>query len=504
MLAKAASTYLLVIAKFGEYPMTTTRFSKKSVLGLLAAGLLGSTLLTGGVALSQPGEVIAPIEAIDPTKGFSTLAEHVMPAVVSVEVRFQQTASDGDQQGMPQQFRDFFEQFPQFRDRLPDGFHERMPQRRSMAQGSGFVISADGYVVTNNHVVNDADQVKLTFQNGEEYEAKVIGTDSKTDLALLKIDSSKTFPYVNFSSTEAKVGDWVMAVGNPFGLGGTVTAGIVSARGRDIGSGPYDDYLQIDASINKGNSGGPAFNLQGEVVGVNTAIFSPSGGSVGIGFAIPASIVTTVVEDLKGDGKVVRGWLGVQIQPVTEDLAESMGLKDDKGAIVADVTADSPALKAGLKQGDVILKADGKEIDDARDLSKTVAALAPDAKVPFEIIRDGKAETISVTIGTMPGEQQKQAAIGKPLEKLDLSNLGLEVTPAEDGEGLKISGLDPDSAAAERGLKAGDVILEIAGQHVTDPTDAARALSAAKGKNVLLLVRSGDNQRYITLPRERS
>ncbi len=485
--------------------MTTTRFSKKSVLGLLAAGLLGSTLLTGGVALSQPGQVIAPIEAIDPTKGFSTLAEHVMPAVVSVEVRFEQTSGDGGMQNMPQQFRDFFEQFPQFRDQLPDHFNDRMPQhRRSMAQGSGFVISADGYVVTNNHVVNDADQVKLTFQNGEEYDAKVIGTDPKTDLALLKIDSSKTFPYVNFSSAEAKVGDWVMAVGNPFGLGGTVTAGIVSARGRDIGSGPYDDYMQIDASINKGNSGGPAFNLQGEVVGVNTAIFSPSGGSVGIGFAIPASIVKTVVEDLKSDGKIVRGWLGVQIQPVTEDLAESLGLKETKGAIVADVTADSPALKAGLKQGDVILKADGKDIEDARDLSKTVAALAPDAKVPFEIIRDGKAETISVTIGTMPGEPQKQAAIGKPLEKLDLSSLGLEVTPAEDGEGLKISGLDPDSAAAEKGLKAGDVILEIAGKHVTDPADAQEALSSAKGKNVLLLVRSGDNQRYITLPRERS
>lgn len=505
MLAKAANTYLLVIVEFGESPMTTTRFSKKSVLGLLAAGLLTSTLLTGGVALSQPGQVIGPIEAIDPTKGFSTLAEHVMPAVVSVEVRFQQTAGDGDMRDMPQQFRDFFEQFPQFREHFPDRFNDRMPQhRRGMAQGSGFVISDDGYVVTNNHVVNDADEVKLTFQNGEEYDAKVIGTDSKTDIALLKIDSNKTFPFVSFSSTEAKVGDWVMAVGNPFGLGGTVTAGIVSARGRDIGSGPYDDYLQVDASINKGNSGGPAFNLQGEVVGVNTAIFSPSGGSVGIGFAIPASIVKTVVEDLKGDGKVVRGWLGVQIQPVTEDLAESMGLEQTKGAIVADVTADSPALKAGLKQGDVILKANGKDIEDARDLSKTVAALAPDAKVPFEIIRNGKAETITVTIGTMPGEPQKQAAIGKPLEKLDLSSLGIEVTPAEDGEGLRIAGLDPNSAAAEKGLKPGDVILEIAGKHVTGPADAERALSAAKGKNVLLLVRSGDNQRYITLPRERS
>jgi serine protease Do len=484
--------------------MTTTRFSKKTVLSLMAAGLLGSTLLTGTVALSDTSKAIAPIEAIDPTKGFSTLAEHVMPAVVSVEVRFEQTADRGENPNMPEQFRDFFEQFPQFRDRLPDRFNDQMPRRhRGMAQGSGFVISADGYVVTNNHVVKDADTVKLSFQDGEEFDAKVIGTDAKTDLALLKIDADKTFPHVSLSTTEAKVGDWVMAVGNPFGLGGTVTAGIVSARGRDIGSGPYDDYLQIDASINRGNSGGPAFNLQGEVVGVNTAIFSPSGGSVGIGFAIPASIVNTVVEDLKGDGQVTRGWLGVQIQPVTEDLAESLGLAA-KGAIVSDVTADSPALKAGLKLGDVILKADDQEIEDARDLSRTVAALAPGKETTFEIVRDGKPEAIKVTIGTMPGESQKQGATGKPLGKLDLSSLGLEVMPAEDGEGLKISGLDPDSAAAEKGLKEGDVILEIAGKHVTEPAEASKALSAAKGKNVLLLVRSGDSQRYITLPRERS
>lgn len=502
MLAQVAGIYLRVIILIGDHPMTSTRISKKSVLGLLAAGLLSSTLLTGGIALSDTGKAIAPIESIDPTKGFSTLAEHVMPAVVSVDVQFEQTASSmNDTQNMPDQFREFFDQFPQFRDRLPD----RQPQtRRGMAQGSGFVISADGYVVTNNHVVKDAEKVQLRFQDGEEYDAKVIGTDPKTDLALLKIEANKTFPYVSLASNEAKVGDWVMAVGNPFGLGGTVTAGIVSARGRDIGSGPYDDYLQIDASINKGNSGGPAFNLQGEVIGVNTAIFSPSGGSVGIGFAIPASIVKTVVDDLKGDGKVTRGWLGVQIQPVTDDLAESMGLKEAKGAIVADVTADSPALKAGFKQGDVILKADGKDIGNARDLSLTVAGLVPGNKVPFEIIRDGKPETVSVTIGTMPGEPQQQAAVGKPVGKLDLADLGLEVMPAEDGEGLRISQLDPNSAAADKGLKPGDVILEIGGKHVTSPDAAQQALAGAKGKNVLLLVRSGDNQRYITLPRERS
>jgi serine protease Do len=504
MLAQAASTYLERINTLGVHPMQTPRFSKKSIVGLVAAALLGSTLLTGSVAISQTAAPIAPIEAIDPTKGFSALAEHVMPAVVSVEVRFQQTAGDAGTPDMPEQFREFFEQFPHFRDRFGDR-NPQMPRRhRSMAQGSGFVISADGYVVTNNHVVKDAETVKLSFQDGTEYDAKVIGTDPKTDLALLKIDSEKTFPHVSLATTEAKVGDWVMAVGNPFGLGGTVTAGIISARGRDIGSGPYDDYLQIDASINRGNSGGPAFNLQGEVIGVNTAIFSPSGGSVGIGFAIPAAIVKSVVEDLKGDGKVTRGWLGVQIQPVTDDLAESLGLSEASGAIVSDVTEDSPAQKAGLRQGDVILKAGGKAIGDARDLSRTVAALTPGQATPFEIIRDGKPDTISVTIGTMPGEPQQQAALGKPVGRLDLSALGLEVMPAEDGEGLRISGLDPDSAAAERGLKPGDVILEIAGKHVTAPADAEAALARAKGKNVLLLVRSGDSQRYITLPRERS
>ena len=479
---------------------TSTIFGRKAILGLLAAGLLGSTFLTAGVAVSETGKAIGTIEAIDPTKGFSALVEHVMPAVVSVEVRFEPVASSDDGEPVPPQLREFFEQFPEFRDR----FQDRMPNRPGMAQGSGFVISPDGYVVTNSHVVRDANTVKLRFQNGDEFDAKVIGTDSKTDLALLKIDSSKSFAYVPLTDTEAKVGDWVMAVGNPFGLGGTVTAGIISARGRDIGSGPYDDYLQIDASINKGNSGGPAFNLEGEVVGVNTAIFSPSGGSVGIGFAIPASIVKDVVEDLKGDGQVTRGWLGVQIQPVTEDLADSLGLEKAEGAIIADVTENSPALKGGLKQGDTILKANGEVIDDARDLSRTVAKLAPGSKVPFDIVRDGKKETLTIEIGAMPGEPQKQAMTGKPLGKLDLSDLGLEVMPAEDGEGLRITGVDPRSVAADRGIRPGDVILEIGGEHVTDPEEAAKALSEESGKKVLLLVRSGDSQRFIALPREKS
>jgi serine protease Do len=481
-----------------EFSMSSSSKSRKSLLAVVAVGLLGATLLTAP-NISLQANAQGTITAIDPTKGFSPLVEHVMPSVVSVEVEYQATANNDQGPGlenMPPQFREFFEQFP--------GFRDRMPERRGpgMAQGSGFVISEDGYVVTNNHVVKDADIVKVSFQKGGEFKAKVIGTDSKTDLALLKIESDQKFDFVPLTTKDAKVGDWVMAVGNPFGLGGTVTAGIVSARGRDIGSGPYDDYLQIDASINKGNSGGPTFNLEGEVVGVNTAIFSPSGGSVGIGFAIPASVVKEVVEDLKSEGKVTRGWLGVQIQPITDDLAEGLGLKETKGAIISDLTENSPALKAGLKQGDTILKANGEAIDDVRDLSKTIAAVKPGAKIPVEILRDGKPETITVEIGTMPGETPKMASAGETSKTLTLSDLGLDVEQADDGAGLRITKVNPDSEAARRGLKAGDIILEVAGQPVTSPGDVAQNVEKSKGKRVLMLVRQGDNQRFIALPRE--
>jgi serine protease Do len=298
------------------------------------------------------------------------------------------------------------------------------------------------------------------------------------------------------------VGDWVMAVGNPFGLGGTVTAGIISARGRDIGSGPYDDFLQIDASINKGNSGGPAFNLEGEVVGVNTAIFSPSGGSVGIGFAIPAAVVKSVVEDLKSNGTVTRGYLGVQIQPVTADIAESLGLDKAEGAIISALSEKSPAVKAGLKQGDTIVKANGETIEDAKDLSRTVAVLKPGKSVAFEIVRDGKRQTVEVEIGTMPGEAAKLMGSAKDKSNFDLSDLGISVAPAKEGAGVQITDLDPKSEAAQRGLKPGDVILQISGNDITSSADVEKALKEVKGKKVLMLVKSGDNQTYITLPRD--
>ena len=375
-------------------------------------------------------------------------------------------------------------------------------QRGGMAQGSGFIISADGYAVTNNHVVKDADQVSVTMKDGTEYKAEVIGTDPKTDLALIKIQSDKKFDFVSFTKQEPRVGDWVMAVGNPFGLGGSVTTGIVSALGRDIGSGPYDNFMQIDAAINRGNSGGPAFNLEGEVVGINTAIFSPSGGSVGIGFAIPASVAENVIASLKESGSVTRGWLGVRIQPVTDDIAESMGLKDAKGALVSDVTEDSPALAAGIKQGDTILKVDGKDISDSRDLSRKVAQLKPGQSVPVTVVRDGKTMDLSVKIGTMPDDPKMASKQGgnESDGSLSLSDFGLKVAPAQDGAGVTVTEVAPDSPAAERGLKAGDVILEVAGTEVHQPSDVRQALKDNTKKRVLLLVKTEDGQRFLALP----
>ncbi len=477
------------------------RITRKTILGLVAAAMLGSSAIVSTLVLVPPHQVQAEsLQPIDPTKGFSALVDRVMPSVVSVQVKIKTVANTNDgrqSDNIPPQFRDFFEQFPQFRDRFPN--NPDTAPRGGFAQGSGFVISPDGYVVTNNHVVANALEVTLQFQNKEEYQATVIGTDPKTDLALLKIKSDKTFPHVNLATAEAKVGDWVMAVGNPFGLGGTVTSGIISARGRDIGNGPYDDYLQIDASINRGNSGGPAFNLEGDVIGVNTAIYSPSGGSVGIGFAIPAGMVNEVVNSLKSNGAVTRGWLGVKIQPVTAELAEGLGLDKVQGAVISELTEDSPAQKAGLKQGDTILKMGDDEISDARDLARTVAKVAPDKDIAFSIIRDGKPETVNVKIGTMPGESPKMASKVKAAPA-SLTDLGIDVAPADDGAGVKVIGIKPDSAAAERGLQVGDVILEVAGKEVNSLSDMQAALKAHDNKRVLLLLKSGDGQRFVALP----
>ncbi len=477
---------------------------RKTVYGLLTAALLSASVFTSAIVALPPAHM-AQAEAIaglDASKSLSPLVEKVMPAVVSVEVKLgdkaTDTADNGDGGGdqLPPGLKDFFNQFPQFKNRMPHN-----PQGGGMALGSGFVLSADGYVVTNNHVVADADSVKVKFQNGDSFDATVIGTDPKTDLALLKIKGGKSFPFVNFSTTEAKVGDYVMAVGNPFGLGGTVTRGIISARGRDIGNGPYDDFLQIDASINKGNSGGPTFNLDGDVIGINTAIYSPSGGSVGIGFAIPAATALNVIESLKTNHKVTRGWLGVQIQPVTADIADTLHLDGTKGALVSDLTERSPALKAGLKAGDTIVKVNDIQIVDDRDLAKVIGKVSPGTDVKLAIIRDGKAQIITVTLGTMPNEAPKMANADQSdaAPAAPLAAFGLEVEPAANGKGVKITKIDPKSDAAQTILKEGDTILKVAGSEVTDQASVDEALKKAGDKKVLLLVKTAQGQSFVTL-----
>ena len=320
---------------------------------------------------------------------------------------------------------------------------------RPVAQGSGFFISEDGYLVTNNHVVDGGQTFTVVTDDGKELDAKLVGADPKTDLAVLKVDGGGTkFTYVNFADdSKIRVGDWVVAVGNPFGLGGTVTAGIISARGRDIGAGPYDDFIQIDAAVNHGNSGGPAFNLNGEVVGINTAIFSPSGGNVGIAFAIPASTAQDVVKDLMTSGTVDRGWLGVQIQPVDKDIADSLGLTGTKGALVSEAQDNSPGKAAGIKAGDVIVAVDGKTVDGPRELAKIIGNTAPGKDVEVTLWRDGKSEAVKLTLGELPATD-KQASADQPApdKSSSLKDFGLTVTTADDGKGLVVTDVDPDGA----------------------------------------------------------
>jgi serine protease Do len=373
--------------------------------------------------------------------------------------------------------------------------------------GSGFFISSDGYIVTNNHVVKHASEVKIKTNDGKTYKAKVIGTDPKTDLALLKVidANGKKFPSVQFAEKDPRVGDWVIAVGNPFGFGGTVTTGIVSARGRQIGAGPYDDFLQIDAPINKGNSGGPAFNLKGKVVGVNTAIFSPTGGSVGIGFAIPASVAKEVIMDLKSKGHVTRGWLGVQIQQVTKDIAESLGLDSPHGAIVVKLTEKSPARAAGVKTGDTILEVNGVKVKDPRDLARKIAHVKPGEEANLTILRNGEKKTIAVKIGSMPSDKKIAEGFGgkEKAAPASASAMGLSLKTADDGQGVVIVSVKPGSKAAKKNLRPGDIILEVAGIEVNSP-EAVKAAIAKAGKmgkkSVLFLVRSGEAQRFVALP----
>jgi serine protease Do len=490
-----------------------------SLAALAAAGALGATLWLQPVQAQLKSEgpaAQAPVGRAPAS--FADIVDRVRPAVVSIRVTNgapKVAQKDGkDQKGQKggRSFRDFFPDLPEdhpfneFFKNLPKEFRGLPVPRPQLAQGSGFVISPDGYVVTNNHVIDGAGKIQVSFDKDTKYEADLVGADSRTDIALLKIKASRTFPFVKFSNKVPRVGDWVLAVGNPFGLGGTVTAGIVSAIGRDIGSGPYD-YIQIDAAVNRGNSGGPTFNIDGEVVGVNTAIYSPSGGNVGIAFAVPANVASEVVAQLKEKGSVSRGWLGVKIQNVDEDTAASLGLSEAKGALVNEVTAGGPAAEAGFKSGDVVLGVNGHKVNDSRDLARQIAGYAPGTRVDIRILRGQKEQTINVKLGNFPtGRELAKVEEGDKAPATENNQLGLTLAPAtgQGGakEGVLITDVDGDSDAAQKGLKSGDVILEVGGQPVFTPEDVANGVKEAAKlgrKAVLMRVKSGDQMRFVAV-----
>lgn len=505
---------------------TTRRLGRRAISALAAVAVV-----SGGIALSNvgftplanaqraapSGEVVTPFGRAP--LSFADIVEKVKPAVVSVSVvndgsndKVKNDDDDNDGPTIPgiprdNPLYDFFKNLPkEFRGRPPGRSFPRQ------GQGSGFVISQDGYVVTNNHVVDGATKIQVSFDDLEKIDAELVGTDPRTDLALLKMKSDKTFPAVNFSKKKPRVGDWALAIGNPFGLGGTVTAGIVSALARDINEGPYD-FMQIDAAVNKGNSGGPTFNLDGEVIGVNTAIFSPSGGNVGIAFAVPAGRVEKVIEQLKKTGTVARGWLGVKIQNIDEDTAASLGLNVAKGALVTEVTPNGPAQKAGFKIQDAILEVDGSQIEDSRDLARKIAEIAPGTKVDVKVWRDSGNQSINLELGTFPTSSAEIAKLrrgeapSRPEEKkkLSLKQLGLTLMPArdrDDSEGVAIAEVDPKSDAAEKRLRAGDVILQVDRRIVSEPQEVVSIVKRVQDEGrtaVLLVIQSAGQKRIVPL-----
>jgi serine protease Do len=493
--------------------------ARRVTLMASVAGLGLAVLLTGPSAFravngpAWTGTALAAENMLQPT-GFADIVAKVKPAVISVRVRMdaEKTASlednnDDNSQTQPGAPLDrFFKQFGFKQFGMPDGAPNGMaPRSRPVnAEGSGFFISADGYAVTNNHVVDHAKTVQVVTDEGRIMSAKVIGTDPKTDLALIKVEGSD-FPFVHLADHDPRIGDWVIAVGNPFGLGGTVTAGVVSARGRDIGAGPYDDFIQIDAPVNKGNSGGPTFDTNGNVIGVNTAIFSPSGGSVGIGFDIPADTVKTVVAQLKDHGHVTRGWIGVQIQPVTADIADGLGLKKAEGALVSEPQNDSPAAKAGIVAGDVITTLDGAAVKDAHALARKIGTMAPGTSVKLGVLRDGNEKTVTISLGTLPDERQANAAPQGGSEN-GTPRLGLTLAPASavgGNQGVAVTAVDPAGPAADHGMKSGDVILDVAGKMVSSPSDVSKEIAdlhKAGKKTVLMRVKSGNATRFVAIP----
>jgi serine protease Do len=489
-------------------------------LGVAAYGLSPRSGNLDVFTSAAHAQVNTEVRKVEKPIGFADIVERVKPSVISVRVKINEKVASKDDSGnddSPFQPGSPMERF--FRrfggpDGLPPGLRggPRGGRGAVTGQGSGFFISADGYAVTNNHVVDGADKVEVTTDDGKTFTAKVIGTDQRTDVALIKVEGGSDFPFAKLSEGKPRIGDWVLAVGNPFGLGGTVTAGIVSASGRDIGNGPYDDFIQIDAPVNKGNSGGPAFNTEGEVMGVNTAIYSPSGGSVGIAFSIPASTVKTVIAQLKDKGSVSRGWIGVQIQPVTSDIADSLGLKKAEGALVAEPQANGPAAKAGIESGDVITAVNGVPVKDARELARTIGGFAPGNTVKLNVLHKGEEKAISLTLGQLPNTVEAKADTdnnsdrGSATRGTEIPKLGLTLAPASSVAGAGKDGVvvtEVDRAAAERGFKEGDVILEVAGKSVANPGEVREAINAARTDNknsVLIRVRSGGSSRFVAVP----
>lgn len=484
--------------------------------GATRHNLLAVTALSGALLLAPALSPLA--QAYPAPESFADLAAKVTPAVVNISSTHKVTQSDGPDLAMPfdfpkgspfeQLFRPFMEQ-------------QRQQHRNAKVTslGSGFIIDSTGYIVTNNHVIDEATDIQVTTTDGKQYPAKLVGTDPKTDLALLKIEAKQPLPSVSFGdSDKERVGDWIMAVGNPFGLGGTVTAGIVSARGRDINSGPFDDYLQLDAAINQGNSGGPTFSTDGDVIGINTAIASPNGGSVGIGFAIPSNLAKPVIEALRQHGSVERGWLGVQIQKVTPDLAKAMGLPQAEGALVAQVQDGSPATKV-LKTGDVIVGYNGQTVDEMRELPRLVAATKPQTKVDLTIWRDHQMQKVSLVIGKLKVEEK--IAEARPSEEdttttastVDVAALGASFSPLnaetrkqlnldKDVKGVVVSNVADDSPLAAQGIGDGDIVERIGDTVVTKPEDISRLTKEAKANHqdvVMMLVNHHGQEMFVAI-----
>lgn len=493
--------------------ISVDRMRRLGGVSLLALSTLAAIVFidpTHNSALAQDTEIRPPFAAAVPggaPMSFADLIETVSPAVVTIQASGTANAPDleSELENMPPQFREWLER--QF------GDQPRAPVTPRQSLGSGFFISADGHVVTNNHVVAGADEITVGLADGTEYEARVVGLDEQTDLALLKVDAEVEFPFVTLEeSPHYRVGDWVVAVGNPFGLGGTATAGIISAIGRPIGTSTYNDFIQVDAPINRGNSGGPTFDLAGNVIGVNSQIFSPTGGNVGIGFAIPSDVAARIVADLMEDGRVARGWLGVSIQNVTEDIAEALGLEETRGAIISSIVAGGPAEQAGFEREDIVLEVNGEEVEGSRDLTRRIGDIQAGEDVRFRILRDGRERNLRATLGDRPSEDELNAmqSVGQP--EAEASYFGMRLAPLteeqreqrrlEDAEGLVVETLDRNGEAARKGLTTGDVILEAGGTPVAS-TDAFRTVvenAREDGRSaILLLVETRGGQRYVAL-----